>query len=261
MEILGIVLVFLSMNHREHNKLFRISGQLCLAVLLFAVSAVNASPTVTRHSADMSASLSLASTRTTTSGSINTVTRPINVKLADLGKEFMRPPTISVGLRNAPGNSVRLLPAVPATVLMLLTGFLCVSLYRDRKVWLTALAGLLWISQAGIQTFPQLVHHFSHKYHTKQQICAELIHSHYIGNSHRLRSDVEGTRYVGLLRHLSGIPDNKNTANLHTFQPAVIFNNSLTLQFHCPASKAEQFVCFSPAFIFAHLARGPPLLS
>jgi len=29
----------------------------------------------------------------------------------------------------------------------------------------------------------------------------------------------------------------------------------------CLVSKAEQFICFSPAFIFAHLARGPPILT
>jgi hypothetical protein len=31
--------------------------------------------------------------------------------------------------------------------------------------------------------------------------------------------------------------------------------------FKCLASRAEQFICFSPAFIFSNLPRGPPKLT
>ena len=256
----------------ESNNLFRLSTLLCLAFLLFAVSTANASPTVTRHGADLSASLSLTNTRTTTSGSINTIVKPIRAELANLAKEFLQPPESSAGLLNVRSNSARSLPAVPATVLMLLTGFLCVSLYRDRKIWLMALMGLLWVGQAGIQTLPQLAYRLRHKNHTKQQIRAELTYPHYLENSRRLRSDVEGTRYIGLLHHLGGIPDDKSTytnnkvftyshKHTSTFHPAIIFKDRLTLQFHCLAYKAKQFICFSPAFIFNTIPRGPPLLS
>lgn len=249
------------MNHREHNKLFCLSKVLCLTFLLFAISTANASPTVTHHGTVLSASLSLTNNRTTTSGSINTVVKPVRAELANLAKEFLQPPEGSAGLLDLRSNAVRPLPAVPATILMLLTGFLCVSLYRDRKVWLTALAGLLWVSQAGIQTLPRLAHHFSHKDYTKQQIRAQLTYPSYLGSFQRSRSDIEGTRYIGLLHHLGGIPDDKSTVNLHTIQLAIIFKNSLTLQFHCLALKAKQFICFSPAFIFETIPRGPPLLS
>ncbi len=245
------------------NNLFRLSKLLCLALLLFAVSTANASPTITRHGTDLSTSLSLASTRTTTSGAINTIAKPVRAELANFAKEFLQPPGSSAGSLNVRRNSARPLPAVPATFLMLLAGFLCVTLYRDRKLWFTALAGLLWVSQVGIQTLPRLAQHFNHKNLTKHQICAELVYPHYLESFQRSRSDIEGTRYIGLLHHLGGIPDYKSTVNLHTFQPAaaIFKQDSLGLQFHCLASKAEQFICFSPAFIFENIPRGPPKLT
>jgi hypothetical protein len=247
----------------EHNKFFRLSKLLCLAFLLFAVSIANASPTTTHHTTDLSTSLSLANPRTATSGSINTVVKPVNDELANLAKEFLQPPESSAALLNLSSNSVRLLPAVPATVLMLLTGFLCISFYRDRKVWLMALIGLLWAGQTSIQALPQLALRLSHGNHSQQQFSStELSYPHYLENSNRLRSDVEGTRYIGLLHHLGGIPDAKSVINSHISQPAIIFKqDSLTLQFHCMAFKAEQLICFSPAFIFESIPRGPPKLA
>lgn len=244
----------------ERNSFFWLSKLWFIVLLLFAGSAANASPTVAHQDIILTVSPSAADSRIAIS-STNNVVKPVHTELANLAKEFLQPPAISTDLSNNQLSHIRPLPAVPATVLMLLTGFLCVSLYRDRKVWLMALAGLLWVSQAGIQTLPRLAHHFSHKYHTKQQICTELTYPYYLGNSHRLRCDIEGTRYIGLLHHLGGIPDDISTTNLHTSHSAIIFNNSLTLQFHCLASKAEQFICFSPAFIFETIPRGPPLLA
>jgi hypothetical protein len=258
--------------------------------LLFAVSVVCASPTAALRDADLSAGLSLTNIRTATFSSNDGIVKPVNVELANLAKEFLQPPGSSAGLSDLRSNSIKPLPAVPTTVLMLLTGFLCVSFYRDRKVWLTALVGLIWAGQAGLQAFPHLAMRISNKIHNRRQIRAELIYPYYLENSHRLRCDIEGTGYIGLLHHLAGIPDNISAYNIkardglitstqnqrqlygssgtrpykitHTTQPAVISKQySLNLLFNCLASKAKQFICFSPAFIFDNLARGPPLVA
>ena len=244
-----------------HNQLFRLSKLLCLALLLFAFSTANAAPTVTHHGTDLSVSLSFISTQSTAIDSINTIARPTRAELANLGKELLQPPARSASLPNAPGNSIRLLPDGPTAALILLAGFLCVSLHRDRRVWLMALMGLLWICQAGIQILPRLGQHISHNSHTKHQTHARLTHPAYLGRFHRSRSDIEGTQYIGLLHHLGGIPDAKSIINLRISQPAVIFNSNLTLQLRCLASKVEQFVYFSPAFIFGTIPRGPPILA
>lgn len=240
----------------KHNLFFCFGKLLCLAFLLCAVSAANASPTITRHGIDLSVNSSFVSNRTATAGSINTIAKPAHAKLADLGKQILQPPERPAGLLNVRSNSVRLLHRN----ILLLAGFLCVSLHRDRRVWLIALMGLLWICQAGIQTFPRLGHHFSHNSSTKQNIGSPLTYHAYLGRFYRSRSDIEGTRYIGLLRHVGGIPDAKSAIYSCISQPVVVFSNSFTLlQLRCLASKAEQFSCFSPAFIFQNLSRGPPL--
>ena len=258
--------------------------------LLFVVSVVCASPTATLRDAGFSADSSLTNIRTATFSSNNGIVKPVSVELANLAKEFLRPPESSAGLSDLRSNSIKPLPAVPATVLMLLTGFLCVSFYRDRKFWLTALVGLIWAGQAGLQAFPHLAMRISNKINNRRQIRANLICPYYLENSHRLRCDIEGTEYIGLLHHLAGIPANISVYNIkardglitstqnqrrlcgssgtrpykltHTTQSAVISEQyTLNLLFNRLAYRARQFTCFSPAFIFNMIPRGPPLLS
>jgi hypothetical protein len=208
----------------------------------------------------------------------------VNAKLANLGREFLQPPSSLTVLGNTNGNNVKSLPPVPAAILMVLFGFLCVSLVRDHRIWLAALTGLLWAGQVGIQAFPQLTLRLSHSNLNKQQLCAELTYPHYLDNSNRLRSDIEGTQYIGLLRHLAGIPDRPTSTflllrlsflrnlsraksreqeyrtleNVHQFG-VVQFPFCLFPPTTCLASSAKQFISFSPSFIFANLARGPPI--
>lgn len=254
-------MAILAINIGGRNKFFQLYALLCIVFLLFVTSAANASPTVTHSVTDLSANLSNTDTQTTISGAINNAAKPVNAELAHLGKEFLQPPASFVGLSNSQSNIVKPLPAVPAAVLMLLVGFLCVSLYRDRKVWLAALAALLWAGQAGFHAVPQLAYHLCHKTHNSQYLSVKLAQFCLPENSTRLRSDIDGTQYIGLLHHLGGIPDDKSAINSHTSQPAIIFNNSLTLHFHCLAFEAKPFIYFSPAFIFVNLPRGPPFLT
>ena len=235
---------------------------LCLATLLFAAATANASPTGVRRGAGLPASLSLRNTGIATSGSINNILKPASAELANLGREFFQPPQNSAGSLNHQSNSVRPLPAVPTAALMLLSGFLCVSLYRDRKVWLMGLMGILWAGQAGIQTIPRLAHHFDQK-HIKKQIYAKQTQSHCLKNFEILPSDIKRTKYIGLLHCLAGLPKAKSQSNLlHITPQAVVLNqDNPSLLLVCPACAAEQFTCFSPAFIFNNLSRGPPVLS
>ena len=139
------------------------------------------------------------------------VIEPFDSKFPGIGRELLTPPPLSTNSffsASTPGQLpyAKPLPAVPATLFMVLTGFLCVSLVRDRKVWLAALAGLLCVGQTGIKAVPQLALRLCHRNHAEQQFPAELIYPYYLENS-RLRSDIEGTQYIGLLRHLAGIPN------------------------------------------------------
>ena len=293
------------MSLRGDNSFFRFCRPLCIVFLLFAASVASASPTVTSQDIILSASLSPADSPTAIPSTISNVIEPVNTELANLGREFLQPPASSAGLSNTRSNLVKPLPAVPAAILMALMGFLCVSLVKDRRVWLTALAGVLWVGQAGIHAVPELAMHLGHRNHINRQTHTGLTYIHCLENSSRLRSDIEGTRYIGLLHRLAGIPDRPMSSlqprlsflqpRLSFLQPRLSFlrkqesraashstghltvepritkkapqsaflseQYSLNSLFNCLASKAEPFICFSPAFIFAHLARGPPKLA
>lgn len=235
-------------------------------MLLLVATAANAAPTVATDNTIVPA-VQMASDTPAVIVPTEEIVGPIDAKLANLGRELLQPPASFAGLSDTQGNPVKPLPAVPAAIFMVLSGFLCISLVRDRRVWLAALAGLLWAGQAGIQTIPQLALRFSHGNHSKQQLCAELTYPHYLENSNRLRSDIEGTQYIGLLRHLAGIPDTKSrylhkATHIYTSQPAIILaQTGLNPLLACLVSRTEQLISFSPAFIFANLPRGPPILA
>ena len=212
------------------------------------------------------------------------ITEPFNSQLAAIGAEILKPPPEFTDFSPV---GAKTLPPVPAAFFMVLTGFLCVSLVKDRRVWLAALAGLLWAGQAGFQAIPQLATNISK--HIQRKTTANIALLHRSEDLFRLRSDIEGTQYIGLLHHLAGIP-----ASTISFLPRIpaswygvnsmgdklqqkrntqyaIRNTNEVPQFAithfsfllnpaviCPATRAEQNTYFSPAFIFSRLARGPP---
>jgi len=216
------------------------------------------------------------------------ITEHFNSQLAAIGAEILEPPPEFTDLSPV---GAKTLPPVPAALFMVLTGFLCVSLVRDRRVWLAALAGLLWAGQAGFQVIPQLASNISK--HIQRKTTANVTLLHRIEDLCRLRSDIEGTQYIGLLRHLAGIPTGtmslplpasllslqapspslraqrafspersrrdaiRNTNEVPRFAIAH-FSFLLNPAVICPAARAEQYIYFSPAFIFQRLPRGPP---
>ena len=248
---------------------------------LLIVTAAKAEPTVSNCS--RSFVVSVVSPRSDAHISsvpeVTQIAESFDSHLARIADEFLKPPPAFTG-STAPPVGTKSLPAVPGALLMGLTGFLCVSLVRDRRFWLAALAGLLWVGQTGIQAVPQLALSLSHRNHSIRKFDAELTSPHYLENSNRLRSDVEGMGYIGLLHHLAGIP--KNAISL--LQPGLSFlpwqesgqtgdefrapqfaitrlSSYLIPATNCLAAKAEQIIFFSPAFIFAQLPRGPPELT
>ncbi|MBW8041226.1 MAG: hypothetical protein FVQ85_14655 [Planctomycetes bacterium] len=257
----------------------------CLVILmsLLAVTVANAAPTVSNFCAN-------CDTPTVSNCGCNPVASAVspcsdthipvetdvaysiesgNSRLAGVTAEFLKPPAAFTG-SPAPPMGAKSLPAVPGALLMGLTGFLCVSLVKDRKFWLAALAGLLWLGQTGIQAVPHLAMHLSHRNHTGKQLDTLLTYPYHLENSGRMRSDIEGTKYIGLLHHLAGMPDraipflfskeySPTKDQIRTPQFTIIgLSSKIITENSCLAAKVEQFVYFSPAFIFENLARGPP---
>lgn len=261
----------------------RISKLLFTVLLLSTTSAASASPT-TYQNTIAALNLNRSDYAIAISCSIDNPVSPTNAALSYLGREFLQLPASHAGLNNSEDASIKALPAVPAALFMVLSGFLCISAVKDRKLWLAALGGLFWAGQMGIQVLPQLALRLGSRSHSKQHK-AEHRYPYYFKNYNRLRADIEGTQYISLLRHLAAIPCAKNTsvnkkpATLTTFTQWKLHQKgfscsckstfsslsanvsktySLNPQLVCSASKAEQFIRFSPAFIFEMIPRGPP---
>jgi len=174
-------------------------------------------------------------------------------QLASISEEFNKPP-VRYDKSTATTIGVKTLPPAPGTLLMVLVGFLCVSLVRDRRIWLATLSGLLWAGQAGVSLLPQLALNVSGRALRENQSS-----SHYLArlyepkHPNRLRSDIEGTRYVGLLHHLAGIPNDETSS-----MPLITVRHNLkrdsgkmSLLFYrrtCCSGKSLQSLCYPKTF-------------
>ncbi len=214
------------------------------------------------------------------------IIEPSNAQLANIGVELLKPPA---DLTNSTPVGAKILPPIPAAFFMVLTGFLCVSLVKDRRLWLAALAGLLWAGQAGFNAIPQLAAHMNPQKHNQRKTTDNTACLYRIEDCCRLRSDIEGTKYIGLLHHLAAIPagtmsllfpaslaslqaqrsnliaPRKRIVSVRTKRDAGLskfaithFSSLLDSVVICPAARAEQYIHFSLVSAFAQLARGPP---
>lgn len=101
---------------------------------------------------------------------------------------------------------VRPLPAVPQTLLMVLAGFLCISLIRDRRAWLGAFVSLLWLGQAGFSVLPR-VHSLLR---SGKQVDPSVSNSSFLfapEGLYHLCAGTSDTRYTDLLRRVAAMPD------------------------------------------------------
>jgi hypothetical protein len=202
---------------------------------------------------------------------------PICSGLADIGRKLRTPPASYI--KSDKADSTVSLPAVPQAILMALTGFVCVSLVKDRRFWLVVLCGLFSAGQTGFQVLPQLGEHLknaSHSKHSKSEYAALYFSD---VNSSRRRCDIEGTRYISLLHYLDGIPQVKRSStqlitprrhcqrlfgrtfsHLNKISPSAIppEQQGFNLPLKCLTSAVRHSSVFSPGFIFDNLARGPP---
>ena len=171
-----------------------------LVILLSLVTAmaVSASPTMSNCNKSFVVGGELPASDTTAAyiPEASQISEFYNSRLAAIGAEILEPPPDSTDFSTV---GAKTLPPVPAALFMVLTGFLCVSLVKDRRVWLAALAGLLWAGQAGIHAIPQSALNISKK-HIQRKSAVNNAWLNLVEDSCRLRSDIEGIQYIGLLQ-------------------------------------------------------------
>jgi hypothetical protein len=107
----------------------------------------------------------------------------------------------------APANGVRSLPSIPRAILMALTGFICVSLVRDRRFWLAALAGLVWMGQAGFAALSRLAWHRAGRKAIEQTSSSAVDGLCKPERPYCPRGHIERTRCTGVPGNLAGISE------------------------------------------------------
>ena len=169
---------------------------------------------------------------------------------------ILYPATMDVPASEPTSVSAMLLPATPASGLLTLVGFICVSLIRNRRIWLAGFAGLSLVGQTRTQAV--------------------------VSSSRNDDSQARGNLFGSYPKGLT-LP---NTAGVFAFSqkdiPRVNFTHTafrtaagsdchcsysavLNLVLRpdsnglCLVSGTRQFVCFSPALIFCRRPRGPPI--
>ena len=257
-----------------------------LAILIFmliAPSVVSASPTVFSD-----CSLFPVSVKSDNASSNSTCifnSGVVDKRIAELANDFLQPPASFDSGRDGQSNNSGassagniFLPTVPPALFMVLTGFFCISLVRDRRAWIAVVAGLLWLGQAGFNALPELTSRLSRKTHNCSPVEPELLSAYPLSGAYFPESFNEQIRYTGLLHHLEGIP--RRTGNLTKFdkcfslwsphalrcnftsQHAIIASLSLLNTDHvCLVRPTGQYYRFTPAFTFNLIPRGPPIPS
>jgi len=187
-----------------------------LPALLLAVVAADGSSAVGDSSgAFLSAADHGAIMHVQPSSNLFKITEFSDSQFIELGKELSEP---TVAIVNS--IAVKQLPAVPATFLMVLTGFLCVSFVRDRKIWLRVVLGAFYLGAAGVNAVPQLLANCN-EIKVKQSSARKAVCK--LEGIIRPMSDAQGIRYIGLLRRMA-IPDDDSFAENQLVKSITVHN-------------------------------------
>ncbi len=186
-------------------------------------------------------------------------------------------------------GGIETLPSVPRAFLMGLTGFVCVSLVRDRRLWASAVILIFVLSQIGIHALPRLTARLSNSNLFPKETIAANVYPSILDESSDCGELFANRKYIGLLRRLAGSPDSAGIDNhgylgekLHccakpflsapgagqpdcqktdrTLSRSIMTHRELYPDSCLPLSLTDQNVTlvFSPAFIFSNISRAPP---
>jgi hypothetical protein len=214
-----------------------------MVLLVSFVTTANASPTAKVDNDFLSVTVLSNCTADHSIYTPFTTQAPLVLHLDTIGlrETILHLPAFGVKSISYPSQA-KSLPAVPGALLMALAGFLCVSLVRDRRIWLTT---ILWIAHVGLATLPQFTSHLNCKKQTGQVLHSTSISE--LSEPIYLKSGALHSMVVALVKPAD------------TLQSAIISDRCefLTLPLLCAAPKVEQIYHISE-YVFARLPRGPP---
>ena len=266
------------------------SKQLIVAatVLSLCVGAY-ALPTVIEDADTSFIAASAADTVDSAASGLADFIEPVRSELVDAGRVLYQPFDVFGGSATSRNNiNIRKLPAGPGAVLLGLTGFLCITLVRDRKTYIAIFIAMISLSQQGIYAVPELAARFGHVGHIAKHSLEAKSHNVYLPNIAFRDRDSRERNFFGLLRRLAAVPGHhthiftcisqggnkrfkgglllleepglfctlKRVAPPVPAVPTIQSSPNPLTEF--PAERLTCIIPFSPAFTFIRLARGPP---
>ena len=212
----------------EKNSIF-----LIIFVSLIAATALSAAPIIT-YGDNFTVTSPVPNTHILEIPGTSKITEIYNSAMAAIGTDILIPPAEFTNSASAGAGTFH----SNAIIFIVLTGFFCVSLVIDRKLWLATLTAPQRSVQSGFHSIPQLAGIPAGKITFPSNISMHdtIRPKHYIQHAIHITNAV--LKFT--IKHFS---------SLH--KPALI----------CMALSYEQNQSFSPAFIFVRLARGPPILT
>ena len=243
----------------------------CLSAVTIITSLSYAAPTVGSRTKFTPVPLRSAQRFPETAGTLQFSDLSENAFAAG-AKNFFSP-TDGSDYSNVSANSrIKVLPPVPGALLMAFMGFICITFVKDRNFWIATSVELLWAGQFGMLVLPRLVLWKTRAGRNKCQYQNVLDYHYHLENYSRLRSDIDGNRFIGLLHHLEGIPRLQKTFPTNFGSQKIYYKYRLVLDIivsrlslispsNCRVYKAGQVLCFSPASIFDLIPRGPPIIA
>jgi hypothetical protein len=222
-------------------------GATCITVLLSIALPARAAPTI--DMADAIVDRTVAASADLQSRNLRQTSQatPTNDSvLAAVAQGLFRLPTDHDTSAPSASAAVTTVPAVPGALYLALTGFFAVVLGRNRKAVPAAFIALVCLSQTATHAANSFACTALGKKHCRKNSAPpELSRSHRLVTISAMRRVVEPGQYTNQLATSSAImPDQYH----------------LDTQSKCLSSTYEDFICFSPAFLFDNLARGPPLV-
>jgi hypothetical protein len=216
----------------------------CVTVLMSTALPANAAPTVEipGATADWTVVTSsdlhshdLLATSETSQGD--------NSVLAAVAQKLFRLPIDHDTSAPSASTAVVTFPAVPGAFYLVLTGFLTVVLGRNREAVPAALIALFCFSQTATHAATRLARSALTEKHCRRHSAPELSRSHHLVTVSAIRRVIKLGQCTDPLASSSAIMPEQY---------------SLDAQSRCLPSTGEDFICFSPAFVFDNLPRGPP---
>ena len=191
---------------------------------------------------------------------------PSDLILQNLGQKINTPAHPGKNLVSGQIKKLKYLPPLPAAVIMVSIGFLCITFVRDRKFWLAGLFCLIWPIQYFFNALPTPVlltekqnHLSSNKSLSSVYFLRSLSNSHFRLFSNIAIKLIDNNPALLTIKHKSLIHiklcnNNRQISSLSAAVNPSSFNSAVNLY----DIISEKKLIFSPAFIFQNLSRAPP---